>query len=126
VTHGRRYDAIVVGVGTIGSAAAYHLARRGARVLGLERFGIVHDRGSMHGQTRIIRLAYHEDPRYVVLLRRAYELWRDLERLAGERLLHVVGSLDVGAEDSALISGALRACREHDLDHELFPAAELA
>jgi sarcosine oxidase len=122
----RRYDAIVVGVGTIGSAAAYHLARRGARVLGLERYGIAHDRGSMHGLTRIIRLAYHEDPRYVALLRRAYELWRELERDSGERLLHVVGSLDVGPEDGALLTGALRACHEHGLAHELLPAAELA
>ena len=125
MTTARRYDVIVVGVGTIGSAAAYHLARRGARVLGLERFGIVHDRGSMHGLTRIFRLAYHEDPRYVVLLRRAYALWRDLERASGERLLHVTGLLDIGAEDSWLISGALRSCRDHDLDHELLSATEL-
>jgi len=122
----RRYDAIVVGVGTIGSAASYHLARRGARVLGLERFDIVHDRGSMHGLTRIIRLAYHEDPRYVVLMRRAYELWRELEQASGRRLLHVVGSLDVGREHGPLLSGALLACREHGLDHELFDADELA
>src|SRR3712207_7783221 len=72
-----RYDVIVVGVGGMGSAAAYYLARRGKRVLGLERFGIPHTMGSSHGHTRIIRLAYYEDPSYVVLLRRAYELWRD-------------------------------------------------
>src|SRR5439155_4823918 len=92
VSDAGRFDAIVVGVGTMGSAALYHLARRGSRVLGLEQFGVAHDRGSMHGETRIIRLAYHEQPDYVPLLRRAYELWRELD----ETLLHIVGSLDVG------------------------------
>ena len=74
VTYSGRYDAIVVGVGGMGSSAAYHLARRGKRVLGLERFGVPHSMGSSHGHTRIIRLAYYEDPSYVLLLRRAYEL----------------------------------------------------
>ena len=82
-----RYDAIVIGLGGMGSAAAYHLARRGRRVLGLEQFDLLHELGSSHGITRIIRLAYHEDPSYVPLLRRAYELWHDLEADAGERLL---------------------------------------
>ena len=82
-----RYDAIVIGLGGMGSAAAYHLARRGKRVLGLEQFDLLHELGSSHGVTRIIRLAYHEDPSYVPLLRRAYELWHDLENDAGERLL---------------------------------------
>jgi sarcosine oxidase len=125
VTARTPYDAIVVGVGTIGSAAAYHLARRNVRVLGLEQFSIVHDRGSMHGATRIIRLAYHEDPRYVALVRRAYELWRELEQASGERLLHLTGSLDLGPEDGAIVAGALRACREHELAHELLTAKEL-
>jgi sarcosine oxidase len=110
-----RYDAIVVGLGTMGTAAAYQLARRGRRVLGIEQFGIVHDRGSMHGETRIIRLAYHEHPDYVPLLRRAYELWRELD----PSLLHIVGSLGVGPEDGVVVSGALRACREHGLRYEL-------
>jgi sarcosine oxidase len=121
----RRYDAIVVGVGTMGSAAAFHLARRGKRVLGLEQFGLVHDRGSMHGQTRIIRLAYHEQPGYVGLLRRAYELWRELERRTGDRLLEVVGSLAVGPEDGAVVRGSLLTCRRHRLDYELLSAHEL-
>jgi glycine/D-amino acid oxidase-like deaminating enzyme len=77
---GDRYDTIVVGVGAMGSAAAYQLARRGQRVLALERFGVTHERGSHHGLTRIIRLAYHEDTRYVPLLLHAYDLWRELER----------------------------------------------
>src|SRR4029450_10190989 len=83
---GDRYDAIVLGVGGMGSAALYHLARRGKRVLGLERFNIPHDRGSSHGITRIIRLAYYEHPSYVPLLRRAYELWRELEAESGVHL----------------------------------------
>ena len=79
------YDAIVVGVGGMGSATVYELARRGVRVLGLERYDIPHDLGSSHGVNRIIRLAYWEDPAYVPLLRRAYELWRELELRCGER-----------------------------------------
>jgi sarcosine oxidase len=81
---GERFDAIVVGVGGMGSAALFELARCGRRVLGLERFSVPHEFGSSHGLTRIIRLAYYEDPAYVPLLRRAYELWRELEG-AGSR-----------------------------------------
>ena len=72
------YDVVVVGVGGIGSAATYHLAKSGARVLGLDQYDIPNDMGSSHGVTRIIRLAYYEDPSYVPLLKRAYELWHDL------------------------------------------------
>jgi sarcosine oxidase len=123
---GGRYDVIVVGVGTMGAAAAFHLARRGQRVLGLEQFGLVHDRGSMHGQTRIIRLAYHEQPGYVGLLRRAYELWRELEARTSEPLLEVIGSLSAGPEDGAVVSGSLLACRQHGLEHELLSTSELS
>ena len=120
-----RYDAIVIGVGGMGSAAAYHIARRGRKVLGLEQFNIPHDLGSSHGVNRIIRLAYAEDPRYVPLLRRAYELWRELEELAGERLLVITGGVDAGAENSATIVGCLRSCREHHLPHEQLDAASV-
>ena len=78
------HDAIVAGLGGMGSAAAYHLAGRGRRVLGLERYTPAHDRGSSHGQSRIIRQAYFEDPSYVPLLLRAYELWEQLERETGD------------------------------------------
>ena len=77
------YDVVVCGLGVMGSAALYHLARRGQRVLGIDRFTPGHDRGSSHGETRIIRLAYFEHPSYVPLVRRAYELWRELEAEAG-------------------------------------------
>ena len=85
------YDIVVCGLGAMGSAALYALARRGVRVLGIERFAPGHDRGSSHGATRIIRLAYWEHPSYVPLLRRAYELWRELEAAAGQQLLHITG-----------------------------------
>ena len=68
---GSGYDVIVVGVGAMGSSACYHLAKRGARVLGLEQFDIPHARGSSHGQSRMIRMAYYEHPDYVPLLRRS-------------------------------------------------------
>jgi sarcosine oxidase len=120
-----RLDAIVVGVGGMGSAALYHLARRGQRVLGLERFDVPHELGSSHGVTRIIRLAYYEHPSYVPLLVRAYELWRALEREAGEQLLHVTGSLDAGPRGSEIPEGSRRSCDLHGLPYELLDAAEI-
>ena len=120
-----RYDAIVAGLGGMGSAALDHLARRGRRVLGLERFDVPNELGSSHGLTRIIRLAYYEHSSYVPLLRRAYELWRDLESDAGERLLHVTGSVDAGLEDSFVFAGSLRSCLDHGLEHEVVDADEL-
>jgi len=122
----KRYDAIVAGVGGFGSAALYHLARRGRRVLGLERFDVPHDLGSSGGITRIIRLAYYEHPSYVPLLVRAYELWRELERAAGEQLLHVTGSVDASEENGRIFTGSLASCLEHDLPHEVLTAEELA
>jgi sarcosine oxidase len=109
----------------MGSAAACHLARRGLRVLALEQFSPGHDRGSSHGLTRIIRLAYHEDPSYVPLLRRAYALWRELE--AGEQtpLLHLTGSLDIGREGSRVLEGSRRSCELHALAHETLSAREV-
>src|SRR5215471_21266885 len=100
------YDAIVLGVGGMGSAAVYHLARRGRKVLGIEQFGLAHDQGSSHGVNRIIRLAYAEHPSYVPLLRRAYELWRELENRSGEQLLFLTGGLDIGAPEGAIFSGS--------------------
>jgi sarcosine oxidase len=121
----RRFDAIVVGVGGMGSAALYHLARRGLSVLGLERFDVPNELGSSHGITRIIRLAYYEDPSYVPLLVRSYELWRELETGVGEQLLHITGSLDAGPPGSFVFEGSRRSCEEHGLEHEVLGAAEV-
>lgn len=117
------YDVIVIGVGGMGSATAYHLARRKKKVLGIEQFDIPHQLGSSHGVNRIIRLAYAEHPSYVPLLRRAYELWRELENSTGERLLVVTGGLDVGPEDGTVVAGSVRSCHEHGIPHELLSAA---
>lgn len=118
------YDTIVIGVGGMGSATCYHLARRGRRVLGLEQFGIPHMRGSSHGYTRIIRLAYYEHPSYVLLLRRAYELWREIEQTAGEQLLYITGSIDAGPEDEWVFKGAWASARLHDLPHQVLTGPE--
>ena len=120
------YDAIVVGVGGMGSATVYHLARRGVKVLGLEQFDVPHELGSSHGISRIIRLAYAEHPGYVPLLRRAYQLWRELETLFDERLLYITGGIDAGYEESSTVKGSLSSCEIHDLPHERLDAAALS
>ena len=119
------YEVIVMGVGGMGSAALYALARRGAKVCGIERFGVAHDRGSSHGDTRIIRKAYFEHPDYVPLLHRAYELWAELEEAAGADLFTQCGFLTVAQPGSASIQG-LEACYgAHDMPHERLAAAEI-
>lgn len=120
-----KFDVIVIGVGGMGSAALHHLAARGKRVLGLEQFDIPHDYGSSHGITRIIRLAYYEDPSYVPLLRRAYELWEALEGAAGEKLLYKTGSIDAAHENDEVFQGSYRSCLEHGLEHEVLEAKAL-
>ena len=119
------YDVIVVGVGAMGSATVAELAARGQRVLGLERSGVPTETGSSGGVTRIIRLAYNEDPRYVPLVRRAYQRWHDLSDRIGERLLITTGGVDAGRPDSVMVQGALAACREHDIPFELLEAPDL-
>lgn len=120
-----QYDAIVIGVGSMGSSTVYRLAKRGYRVLGLEQFNIGHDLGSSHGVNRIIRLAYAENPAYVPLLRRAYELWRQLERVAKERLLFITGGIDAGPLNGQIVQGSLESCRKYRLKHDLMSAKEL-
>ncbi len=120
------YDVIVLGLGGMGSAAAYHLAQRGQRVLGLERFAPAHAHGSSHGRSRVVRVAYFEDPAYVPLLLRAYELWRDAEKRLQRPLLTVTGGLMLGQEDGPLVAGSRRSAREHGLPHELLTTPELA
>jgi sarcosine oxidase len=119
-----RYDTIVIGLGAMGSAAAFHLARRGTRVLGLEQFGLAHDRGSSHGRSRITRQAYFEHPAYVPLLTRATDLWSEL-RHEDRPVLRVTGGLMLGPPDGAVVKGALASARMHDLPHEVLDATEL-
>lgn len=118
------FDVVVVGLGAMGSAALYHLARRNVRVLGIERFKPGHEHGSSHGQTRLIRLGYFEHPSYVPLLRRAYQLWRELEAEAAQRLLHITGIIEIGPPDGIVVAGTLAASRTHGLSHEVLAAAE--
>ncbi len=119
------YDAIVIGVGGMGSATLYHLARSGCSVLGLERYGIPHAYGSSHGSTRIIRLAYSEGPEYVPLLRAAYRYWRDLEGISGRAILHKTGGLDIGPEGSWTVEGSRASCVEHGLEFEELAGKEV-
>jgi sarcosine oxidase len=119
------FDVIVVGLGAMGSAALYQLSRRGLRVLGLEAFEPGHRLGSSHGESRVIRLAYHEHPGYVPLLQRAYTLWSELEAESGEDLLTITGGLMIGAPESELVSGARASAELHGLEHELLSADEV-
>lgn len=112
------YDTIVLGLGGVGSAAALHLGRLGLRVLGLDQFGVAHDRGSSHGQTRIIRQAYFEHPDYVPLVLRSYELWRELEALSGRTLLTTIGLLQVGPAEGHVVRGVLASAQQHGLTVE--------
>jgi sarcosine oxidase len=115
------FDVIILGLGGMGSAVAAHLAGRGKRVLGLDQFTPPHDKGSSHGKSRVIRQAYYEDPSYVPLLLRAYELWREL----GPDLLTVTGGLMIGRPDSEVVAGSLRSARQHGLPHELLDAGQI-
>jgi sarcosine oxidase len=117
-------DVVVLGLGGMGSAAAAHLARRGANVVGIEQFTPGHDRGSSHGDSRVIRQAYFEDPSYVPLLRHAYDLWDDLER-DDPGIFRLTGGLMLGRPDAEVVAGSLASAREHGLPHEVLDAAEI-
>ena len=119
------YDVIIIGLGGMGSAAAYQLAVRGKKVLGLEQYTPPHEWGSSHGRSRIIRQAYFEDPAYVPLLLRAYELWEQIERDSGEGILTVTGGLMMGQADSELVSGSRKSADEHGLPYEMLDAPEI-
>ena len=119
------YDVVVVGLGGMGSAAARHLAARGLRVLGLERFGPAHDRGSSHGGSRITRQAYFEDPAYVPLLRRAGDLWDDTAAASGRALVDWCGGVMVGRPDGPTVAGARASALAWGLEHELLDAAAI-
>jgi len=115
----------VVGLGAMGSAALFHLARRGHRVVGIEQFQPGQDRGSSHGESRAIRLGYFEHPSYVPLARAAYQGWYELERLTGQSVLTRTGVLEIGKPGSIIVDGSLAASRQHGLEHELLGASEI-
>jgi sarcosine oxidase len=119
------YDLVVLGLGGMGSSTAAHAARRGRRVLGVERFARGHDLGTSGGRSRIIRKAYFEHPAYVPLLLRAYELWHELERATNVRILDLVGLLLVGEPASATLTGAMASAREYDLPIEYLESADI-
>jgi sarcosine oxidase len=121
----KRYDAIVLGVGGVGSAALYHLARRGVRAIGIDRFSPPHDRGSSHGQTRLIRQAYFEHSDYVPLLKESYELWHALESITSRQLFHEIGLIEVGPPDGVVVPGVLRAAEEHSIRVESLTAGQI-
>lgn len=110
-----KYDVAVVGLGGMGSAILAQCAARGARTIGVEQYGAAHDLGSSHGRSRMIRKSYFEDSAYVPLLRRAYDLWRELEQTSGAAIFTATGVLTVGEAASAIVTGTLRAGAEHDL-----------
>ena len=118
----QKTEVIVAGLGAMGSATLYHLARRGVAAIGFDRFAPPHALGSTHGLSRIIREAYYEHPLYVPLVRRAYALWADLERRSGRRLFQATGGLMIGPRDGVLVAGALRSATEHALPYELLDA----
>ena len=120
------HDVAVVGLGAAGSAAVQALARRGLRVLGLDRHAPPHPLGSTHGETRMIREAYFEAPFYVPLVRRAFDAWADLERRAGRRLLHRTGGIMIGIPDGELVTGSLASARRHGVPFEEMDAARIA
>jgi sarcosine oxidase len=119
-----QYDVIVVGLGITGIATLAELAKRGVRAVGIERHAPGHDLGSSHGETRMIRLGYFEHPSYVPLLRRTYELWRELEAATNTKLLHITGIAEMGLPGSDIVKGTLAASRLHGLPHEVLDAAE--
>lgn len=120
-----KYDVIVIGLGGMGSAAAFHLADRGQRVLGLEKFTPAHDKGSSHGGSRIIRQSYFEEPAYVPLLLRSYELWDRLKEESGEEVHRITGGLFIGREDSTTFAGSLLASQQWSLPHDVLDADQV-
>jgi sarcosine oxidase len=119
------YDVIVIGLGGMGSSAAYHLAARGQRVLGLERFGPAHDQGASHGGSRITRQSYFESPEYVPLLLRAYDLWEQVARDSGRDVISLTGGLMMGRPESRTVAGSLESALRWGLKHEMLDAAEV-
>lgn len=120
------WDVIVVGLGVMGAASLEAIARRGVRVLGLERHDVPHALGSSHGGTRVIRKAYYEHPDYVPMLHESWDAWRGFEGELGTTLLVQTGGLHFGAPDHPDMVGVMASVEHHDLSHELLRASEIA
>jgi sarcosine oxidase len=120
------FDVIILGLGAMGSAAAYHLARRGKRVLGIDQFTSPHNRGSSHGGSRMIRQAYWESPDYIPLVLRAYDLWRRLEKDTDTRLLHITGGMNIGSRDGDLVTRSIAATWQHSIPFEVLERREIS
>lgn len=118
-----KYDVIVIGTGSMGSAACYHAARQGRRVLGIDQYEVPHEHGSHGGQSRIIRKAYFEHPDYVPLLHEAYKGWSTLESLTGETIYHQTGIVYFGDERNPTMEGTRRSAKMYDLPLEVIPSA---
>lgn len=119
----KSYDVAIIGLGAMGSAAALSLASRGHTIIGLEQFTPAHALGSSHGESRIIRQAYFEDPSYVPLLRRAYQLWDALEDSTGS-LIHVTtGGLFIGPPSAATVTGSILSGRKWHIQHTVLDSA---
>jgi sarcosine oxidase len=125
MTHERTHDVAVVGLGAMGSAAAFELSRRGVDVIGFDRFTPPHAFGSSHGDSRIIREAYFEDPVYVPMVQRAFDLWRELERLSGTTLMEQTGGLMIGVPDGVLVAGARHSAQKHGLQYSMLSAGDI-
>ena len=112
------FDVVVLGLGAHGSSAIYHLSKTGLKVCGIDQFTPPHTRGSSHGQSRIIRQAYHENPLYVPFVKEAYNLWYEIEKISGKKLFLKSGGIILGTEESAVIRGAKLSAGIHDVSKE--------
>lgn len=119
------YDAVVMGVGAMGSATLSALAKRGYKVCGIEQFGMAHDKGSSHGETRLIRKAYFEHPDYVSLLHSSYDEWEQMQEESDQMLFAKNGLLLAGQSDSMLIRGLESCYSQHDLPHDILSAGDV-
>jgi sarcosine oxidase len=118
-------EVAVVGLGSMGSQALWQVARRGVSAIGIEQFVPGHDRGSGHGESRIIRSCYQEGPQYVPLIQAAFQHWRELEQETGKQLLTENGALFIGDPDGSYLGDVLRTAEQYDLPHEMLDEGEV-
>ena len=127
-----KYDAIIIGLGAMGSAAAYQLARKGAVVLGIDRFSPPHKQGSSHGDTRIIRQAIGEGVEYTPLVLRSYELWDEIQQATGKPVLTITGGLIMtGAagsmrHGSSFLEQTVASAHQYNIPHSILDAGQIA